>query len=158
MCFDNLCLFRIGQAMWPVRCLTNSFKGAWFYVWVYKAWCSRRSHFLAQFLCCNLNLERAKLFLYDYGAFRSTSRDQQSRHSSLTFSTWPVLLRVNMSLKNPPKVLTSVELEGIRGGSSIFSQGGSGSQCHRDAAGVSVEGMEGGLGGLPQENFEYEVL
>ena len=73
--------------MWPVRCLTNSFKGAWFYVWVYKAWCSRRSHFLAQFLCCNLNLERAKLFLYDYGAFRSTSRDQQSRHSSLTFST-----------------------------------------------------------------------
>ena len=55
VCFDNLCLFRIGQTMWPVRCLTNSFKGAWFYVWVYKAWCSRRSHFLAQYLCCNLN-------------------------------------------------------------------------------------------------------
>ena len=48
-----------------------------------------------------------------------------------------------------------------RGGSRIFSQGGSGgtqTHCHRDAAGVSGEGMEGGLGGLPQENYEYEVL
>ena len=49
----------------------------------------------------------------------------------------------------------------LRGGSRIFSQGGSGgtqTHCHRDAAGVSGEGTEGGLGGLPQENFEYEVL
>ena len=46
----------------------------------------------------------------------------------------------------------------VRGGSRIFSQGGSGSQCHRDAAGISVEGTEGGLGGLPQEKLEYEVL
>ena len=46
-----------------------------------------------------------------------------------------------------------------RGGSRIFSQGGSGgTQCHKDAAGVTGEGTEGGLGGLPQENFEYEVL
>ena len=46
-----------------------------------------------------------------------------------------------------------------RGGSRIFSQGGSGgTQCHKDAAGVSGEGTEGGLGGLPQENVEYEVL
>ena len=48
-----------------------------------------------------------------------------------------------------------------RGGSRIFSQGGSGgtqTHCHRDATGVSGEGTEGGLGGLPQENFEYEVL
>ena len=44
----------------------------------------------------------------------------------------------------------------------IFSQGGSGgTQCHKDAAGVSGEGTVGGgggLGGIPQENFEYEVL
>ena len=41
----------------------------------------------------------------------------------------------------------------------IFSQGGSGGkQCHKDDAGVSGEGTEGGLGGLPQENVEYEVL
>ena len=46
----------------------------------------------------------------------------------------------------------------LRGGSRIFSQGGSGWQCHRDATGVSVEVTEGGLGGLPQENVEYEVL
>ena len=47
----------------------------------------------------------------------------------------------------------------FRGGSRIFSQGGSGgTQCHKDACGVSGEGMEGGLGGLPQENIEYEVL
>ena len=40
----------------------------------------------------------------------------------------------------------------------FFSQGGSGgTQCHKDVAGVSGEGTEGGLG-LPQENFEYEVL
>ena len=39
----------------------------------------------------------------------------------------------------------------IRGGSRIFSQGGSGgTQCHKDATGVSGEGTEGGL--------EYEVL
>ena len=43
----------------------------------------------------------------------------------------------------------------FRGGSRIFSQGGSGSQCHWDAC---VEGTEGGVGGLPQENLEYEVL
>ena len=30
--------------------------------------------------------------------------------------------------------------------------------AHRDATGVSGEGTEGGLGGLPQENLEYEVL
>ena len=29
---------------------------------------------------------------------------------------------------------------------------------HKDAAGVSGEGTEGGLGGLPHEKFEYEVL
>ena len=34
-----------------------------------------------------------------------------------------------------------------RGGSRIFSQGGSGgTQCHKDAAGVSGKGTEGGLG------------
>ena len=42
-----------------------------------------------------------------------------------------------------------------RGGSGFLPRGGPG---HRDAAGVSVEGTEGGLGGLPQENVEYEVL
>ena len=41
----------------------------------------------------------------------------------------------------------------------FFSQGGSGGkQCHKDDAGVSGEGTEGGLGGLLQENVEYEVL
>ena len=30
--------------------------------------------------------------------------------------------------------------------------------AHRDATGFSGEGTEGGLGGLPQENLEYEVL
>ena len=50
-------------------------------------------------------------------------------------------------------------LHRFRGGSRIFSQGGSsGKQCDKDDAGVSGEGTEGGLGGLPQENFEYEVL
>ena len=37
--------------------------------------------------------------------------------------------------------------------------GGSvGKKCHRDAGGASGEGMVGGLGDLPQENLEYEVL
>ena len=43
-----------------------------------------------------------------------------------------------------------------RGGSRIFSQGGSGgtqTHCHRDAAGVSGEGTEGGLGGPPPRKF-----
>ena len=47
----------------------------------------------------------------------------------------------------------------LQGGSRIFSQGGSGgTMCHRHAYGVSGGGMEGGMGGLPQENLEYEVL
>ena len=53
-----------------------------------------------------------------------------------------------------------IKVDRGRGGSRIFSLGGSGgtqTHCHRDAAGVSGEGTEGGLG-LPQENFEYEVL
>ena len=48
-----------------------------------------------------------------------------------------------------------------RGGSRIFPLGGSGgtqTHCHRDATGVWGVGTEGGLGGLPQENYEYEVL
>ena len=38
----------------------------------------------------------------------------------------------------------------------FFPRGGSGgtqTHCHRDAAGVSGEGTEGGLGGLPQAKF-----
>ena len=46
-----------------------------------------------------------------------------------------------------------------RGGSRIFSQGGSGgTKCQRDAAGVWGDGKKGGLGVLPQENLESEVL
>ena len=46
-----------------------------------------------------------------------------------------------------------------RGGSRIFSQGGSGgTKCQRDAAGVWGDGKKGGLGVLPQENLECEVL
>ena len=47
----------------------------------------------------------------------------------------------------------------VRGGSRIFSQGGSGgTKCETDAAGVWGEGKKGGLGVLPQENLESEVL
>ena len=58
-------------------------------------------------------------------------------------------------------LLASIGLTALsmsRGGSRIFSQGGSGSQFHRDAAGAWGEGTEGGLGGIPQEKLEYEVL
>ena len=46
-----------------------------------------------------------------------------------------------------------------RGGFRIFSQGGSGgTKGQRDAAGVWGDGKKGGLGVLPQENLESEVL
>ena len=42
---------------------------------------------------------------------------------------------------------------------SMGGGGGSGGiMCHRDAYGVLGEDTEGGFGGLPQENLEYEVL
>ena len=49
----------------------------------------------------------------------------------------------------------------VQGRIQVFFPGGvrwDQTHCHRDAAGVSAEGTEGGLGGLHQENFEYEVL
>ena len=76
-----------------------------------------------------------------------------------TATTHPYLgveLSSNMKWDSHINIVTrkAHQMLGFRGGSRIFSQGGSGgTQCHKDAAGVSGEGTEGGL-----ENFEYEVL
>ena len=79
----------------------------------------------------------------------------------LLFSSRSIISRfcssnVYMACCSP--IVSMVSRMRFRGGPRIFSQGGSGGkQSHKEAAGVSGEGMEGGLG-LPQENFEYEVL
>ena len=62
-------------------------------------------------------------------------------------------------LEISPSISTTFVICSRRGGSRIFSQGGSGgTKCQRDAAGVRGDGKKGGLGDFPPENLESEVL